>query len=717
MADLTIGGLTSAGALTGAESVVISSDGTTALRTTTQAIANLGGGGDSSAVTKDIAQTGHGFVAENALYHNGTIYAKAKADSATTSDVVGIVSAVIDADNFTLTTSGNITLTGATAGQYFLSDTTAGLATLTPPTTNGYVRKPIMVATSSTSGIVQIFLGITIGSSGGGGVTIGSGVSGGTANRVLYVDSVTNLAQSSNLTFNGNNLGVKTTAPLAPLSVGDGSYNDANVPMQISTAGSATETNFGVNKNGGYGFLLGFKNGGGFNSITTLGYMRMVTTDSFGIVMNNSNPATVWDSSGNVHLGGNITTIAGASSTMSVLASGRVGVGIVTPLARFSAIANSASFTPITIGTNATFVGNFADNLNDSTGIQMGNVNAGTSADFRLLIKDTTDHYVGLVQFSTGNSGATVMGQARTTSDFILSTGGTGRNLVIGPTTAHSLILGTNNTTRLTISSAGLVTLGGNLTLGVNGLIQSTGPGDSIYMRDGNGNNIIFGGAGSGNIVTVGVAGWKTTMNGQVGIATAPVSTNALSVVGAISQTSGGIVSSGSFTGGSGGAASATIVAGQRWQLASSGTAGDLTLYNNSGTSPVKIQFGGITASFPSVENIGADLIIRSANATNATRVAIGAVSPAGMLDITAIDDATIGFVLRAASVYAVNLWECRDSANSTRMRINQNFVFFPVQATTAAAPAYVLGGMYFDTTLNKLRIGGATGWETCTSI
>jgi len=43
--------------------------------------------------------------------------------------------------------------------------------------------------------------------------------------------------------------------------------------------------------------------------------------------------------------------------------------------------------------------------------------------------------------------------------------------------------------------------------------------------------------------------------------------------------------------------------------------------------------------------------------------------------------------------------------------------VFMPVQATTAGAPAYVLGGMYYDTTLNKLRIGGATAWETVTSL
>ena len=47
---------------------------------------------------------------------------------------------------------------------------------------------------------------------------------------------------------------------------------------------------------------------------------------------------------------------------------------------------------------------------------------------------------------------------------------------------------------------------------------------------------------------------------------------------------------------------------------------------------------------------------------------------------------------------------------------LNFQGVFMPVQAVTASAPTYVKGGMYFDTTLNKLRIGGATGWETVTS-
>lgn len=33
-----------------------------------------------------------------------------------------------------------------------------------------------------------------------------------------------------------------------------------------------------------------------------------------------------------------------------------------------------------------------------------------------------------------------------------------------------------------------------------------------------------------------------------------------------------------------------------------------------------------------------------------------------------------------------------------------------------ASAPPYVKGAVYFDTGLNKLRVGGATAWETITS-
>ena len=37
--------------------------------------------------------------------------------------------------------------------------------------------------------------------------------------------------------------------------------------------------------------------------------------------------------------------------------------------------------------------------------------------------------------------------------------------------------------------------------------------------------------------------------------------------------------------------------------------------------------------------------------------------------------------------------------------------------APTATAPAYTIWALYFDTTLNKLRVWWATAWETITSI
>jgi hypothetical protein len=46
---------------------------------------------------------------------------------------------------------------------------------------------------------------------------------------------------------------------------------------------------------------------------------------------------------------------------------------------------------------------------------------------------------------------------------------------------------------------------------------------------------------------------------------------------------------------------------------------------------------------------------------------------------------------------------------------LNVSGLIFPQQAATA--PAYVKGAIYFDTTLNKLRVGGATAWETITSV
>ena len=53
-------------------------------------------------------------------------------------------------------------------------------------------------------------------------------------------------------------------------------------------------------------------------------------------------------------------------------------------------------------------------------------------------------------------------------------------------------------------------------------------------------------------------------------------------------------------------------------------------------------------------------------------------------------------------------------SWNASSVATHFYTVMFPLSASSA--PTYAEGGIYYDTTLHKLRVGGATGWETITS-
>lgn len=78
-------------------------------------------------------------------------------------------------------------------------------------------------------------------------------------------------------------------------------------------------------------------------------------------------------------------------------------------------------------------------------------------------------------------------------------------------------------------------------------------------------------------------------------------------------------------------------------------------------------------------------------------------------------DASSTSLFLRDAVNGVMMLTFQQGAAPNGRMKMGGRF--YPVQAPTASAPTYELGAMYFDTTLNKLRIGGATGWETVTSV
>lgn len=107
-----------------------------------------------------IPQAGHGFTVGQALYLDGTTYTLAIANSTTAAEVVGVVAAIEDADNFYLITSGLLTTIPSPPGALtpgavgWLSDTTPGLVTETKPTTVGYVEKPVWVAATTTTAYV-----------------------------------------------------------------------------------------------------------------------------------------------------------------------------------------------------------------------------------------------------------------------------------------------------------------------------------------------------------------------------------------------------------------------------------------------------------------------------------------------------------------------------------------------------------------------------------
>ena len=123
-----------------------------------------GGGGSGTDLERSIAQTAHGLAVGDIVRYSGTAYVKAKADTAANAEVVGIVSAVADANHFTLLYSGYITgLSGLTAGTvYFLSPSSAGALTTTEPSTVGQISKPLLLAESTTTGYFVNFRGSAI---------------------------------------------------------------------------------------------------------------------------------------------------------------------------------------------------------------------------------------------------------------------------------------------------------------------------------------------------------------------------------------------------------------------------------------------------------------------------------------------------------------------------------------------------------------------------
>jgi hypothetical protein len=104
----------------------------------------------------EIAWADHGFSKEDVITFNPTYsgWIKSLASGTIASDVVGIVSNVPDTQTFEICTGGFVdSFSGKTPGAvYFLSDTTSGLLTVTEPSAEGAISKPLFIATTTSGG-------------------------------------------------------------------------------------------------------------------------------------------------------------------------------------------------------------------------------------------------------------------------------------------------------------------------------------------------------------------------------------------------------------------------------------------------------------------------------------------------------------------------------------------------------------------------------------
>ena len=131
----------------GTANQVLTTDGSGTLT-----FADASGGGSGENVSWSVTQSSHGLAVGDVIYNNGTSYVKARANATGTLGIF-VVSAVANANTFTATFSGKITLSSLTAGQYyFVSTSSAGDFTATEPT-SGY-SNPILFALSTTEAVV-----------------------------------------------------------------------------------------------------------------------------------------------------------------------------------------------------------------------------------------------------------------------------------------------------------------------------------------------------------------------------------------------------------------------------------------------------------------------------------------------------------------------------------------------------------------------------------
>ena len=117
--------------------------------------------GVANTLIKNVMQVAHGFSVGEIVGFNGTVWFLAKADNFADGLAIGLVTAVQDVNDFTVTVAGYVnSLSGLTAGDlYYLSPTVAGGVQTTMPSVVGQIVRPVYIAISTTEAFVMYWVG------------------------------------------------------------------------------------------------------------------------------------------------------------------------------------------------------------------------------------------------------------------------------------------------------------------------------------------------------------------------------------------------------------------------------------------------------------------------------------------------------------------------------------------------------------------------------
>jgi hypothetical protein len=426
--------------------------------------------------------------------------------------------------------AGSIGLSGATSGKVTLQTAAAaGTWSMTLPTTagtNGYVLSTdgtgvtSWIATSGGGGTVtsvaQSFTGGLISVSGSpitGSGTLALTVAG-TSGGIPYFSSASTWASSAILTANA-------------LMIGGG----AGATPATTATGTGVLTALGNSVNTTNGFATG--------SVTTLSSLVSVGTINTGVWNGTAIGATYGGTGQTVYVVGDLlyasTTTALSKladvATGSVLVSGGVGVAPT-----YSSTPSVSTITTTASRTATSTTGAFAYGTNSfsDTGV-LSSLQASTNSYLQSTIQNTSNGATASAEFIVYNDQGTASNNYATVG--INSSGYTGTGSINGAgygfflTASTDLVLGTigsnalhfvtnsSTTDAMTISSAGVVSLGTALAVGSGGLGITTTPSNG-FIPIGNGTNYTAAALTAGSNITITNASGSITIASTGGGAT-----------------------------------------------------------------------------------------------------------------------------------------------------------------------------------------------------